>query len=123
MSAFAGLSLFASGPHRFTVEPTGALVVPKLSLRLEEPGSRVIGPLELAVVVTGRLLAESDEALDTQVGAIEEKLHPGYELGILIDGHGREWTEMRFVRFEREDRVDRGRVVSLGYTARFVRLI
>lgn len=123
MSAFAGAELFASGPRRFSVEPAGALVVPKLSLRLEEPGSTVIGPLEVAVVVTGRLVAGGEAALEGLLEAMRAKLHPVFESGKLEDDHGRSWTAMKFVRLELEDRVDRGRVVSVGYRARFLRTI
>lgn len=119
-SSFNGEAIFDSGPHRFAREPEGTLVVPWIAFGSTTPGSRVLGALELAVIVTGRLVAESDAGLDDLLGAMRAQLTTPPTVGDLVDGHGRTFEAMSFVRLATADRIDRGRVVSLAYTARFL---
>ncbi|MCL4220277.1 MAG: hypothetical protein KJZ65_02790 [Phycisphaerales bacterium] len=119
-SSFKALDLFGSGPHRFCMGEQGLYTV---ALRAfgdpSIPGSAAFGTLELEVVVRGRLTASSDSALWTLRDAIKaQATHPA-TAGTLVDHHGRSWTGMTLVKFDELDRVDRGRVVSVGYEARF----
>ena len=85
------------------------------------PGSVPLGLLELDVIVTGRLVAASESGLWFFRDAIvAELMHPP-TAGTLIDLHGRTWTGMSFITYQEADRTDRGRVVSMAYTAVFRR--
>lgn len=119
-SSFKSLDLFGSGPHRFSMGEQGLYTV---ALRAfgdpSVPGSAAFGSLELEVVVRGRLTAASDSALWTLRDAIKaQATHPA-SAGALVDHHGRSWSGMTLVQYVEDDRVDRGRVVSVGYEARF----
>lgn len=122
-SSFKGVDLFGSGPHRFTLGRQGHLVIPDVSFGIFEPGSFPYGLVELDVIVTGRLVAASDAALwvlrDAITGAFEDEPTPG----TLVDLQGRAWNTMSFIRYEEQETVDRGRVVSIGYVATFRRFL
>ncbi len=120
-SSFKTLNLFGSGPHRFVVDTGGLFAVPFRVFDVTLPGSASFGNYELEVTVRGRLVAASNGALWTLRDAIEgHAVHPATS-GTLVDHHGRTWTGMTLYRFEVEDRLDRGRQISLGYVARFRR--
>ncbi len=121
-SSFKSLDLFGSGTHRFVPHVRGVQLVPYLALGAQVPGSYVLGTQELTIVVAGRLAAADDAALDGLLSAIQGQLDLVGAPGTLIDHHGRTYTTMTFTRFEPEDRIDRGRAVSLAYVARFHRL-
>jgi hypothetical protein len=123
MSSFAGEGIFDSGPHRFRRLPLGLQVVPLMALDGISPGSVALGPLELIVEVRGRLIAPTTAALEAQVDTIGSLLTYPPTQGDLVDHHGRVYEKISFVRFEPDDRTDRGRTVSLAYTARFVRFL
>lgn len=135
-SFFNSLGLFNSGPHRFGHRAIGELVVPNAALNPVQPGSIAAGPLELVVVVTGRLVASSESALWTLRDAIAAQLTDPPVTATLVDHHGRSWNDMSFVRFEPLEpgggggsaggsggRTDRGRVRSLAYRAVFIRFL
>lgn len=122
-SSFLGNNLFGSGPHRFRVLAQGEMIVQYARLNPTQPGSFAAGPLELAVVVSGRLVASSESGLWTLRDAIAAKLTDPPLVGTLVDLQLRTWVNMSFVRFESGDRTDRGRVVSLAYEALFVRFL
>lgn len=123
MSSFKGIDLFGSGPNRFSVEALGTYVLRLARIDPFAAGSAPIGPLEEAVVVRGRLVAQDEAGLWALRDAIVAQLTDPPQEGKLEDGHGREWEGMSFVLFDPGDRTDRGRVVSLGYTARFIRFL
>ncbi len=119
-SSFKGLDLFGSGPHRFSERPRGQTLARELSLGNPTNGTRYLGPLEVAVEVTGRLIgADDDDVWDLRDDIAAQLLNPPAP-GTLVDHHGRTWTDMSFVLFEPADRTDRGRVVSLSYRALFI---
>ncbi|HYE01744.1 MAG TPA: hypothetical protein VD963_00775 [Phycisphaerales bacterium] len=122
-SSYKGLGLFNSGPHRFAVEPAGSKVIPVFVLDGASAGSVPLGPLELIVVVTGRLVAGTEAALWTLRDAILAQLTTPTSGGLLIDHHGRQFAEVHFTEFAPGDRTDRGRLVTLGYTARFIKYL
>lgn len=118
-STFAGLTLFNSGPHRFTVGRLGRYVRGPFQTALELPQSTDEGPAELAIIQTGRLVATSSSALWSLVDAIRAQTETP-RTGTLIDNTGRSWPGVTLHRFEPEDRLDRGRVWSLGYRALYL---
>ena len=120
MSTYKGLHLFGPGPHRFTEGPRAEVTDSELFLSPPNSGSRYIGPAELAVIVTGRLVAATEADLWGAVDAIAAQVIDPPAPG-LLDAGPRSWSDMSFVRFDPADRVDRGREVSLAYTARFLR--
>ncbi len=130
-SFFNALGLFNSGPHRFGHRAIGELVVPNAALNPVQPGSIAAGPLELVIVVAGRLTATTETALWTLRDAIAAQLTDPPVVASLVDHHGRTWTGMSFVRFEPLEpsggqgagRTDRGRVRSIAYRATFVKFL
>ena len=122
-STYKSQDLFGSGPHRFTPHVRGVQLLPYLGIGSQQPGSFVLGTQELLIVAAGRLVAGDDAGLDALLATIQTHLDAIGLPGTLVDHHGRAYTDMSFTRFEPEDRIDRGRAVSLGYTARFHRLI
>ncbi len=119
-STFKGLDLFGSGPHRFRMLRRGQLVVSEFALGMLSPGSLYLGLVEEMVEIRGRLAASSESALWTLRDAVlAQVLHPPSP-GTLVDHSGRSYADMSFVRFEHGDRTDRGRAVSIEYTALFV---
>ncbi len=121
MSSFKSLDLFGSGPHRFAVAKQGQALISELFQESPASGSRYVGLVELAVVITGRLVAADDAALWALRDAITDQLLDPPAPGTLIDARGREWEDMSFVAFTPADRTDRGRVTSLAYEARFLK--
>lgn len=136
-SFFNSLGLFNSGPHRFGQRAIGELVVPNSALNPVVPGSIAAGPLELVIVITGRLVAATEGGLWSLRDAIAAQLTDPPVTATLIDHHGRTWDDMSFVRFEPLEpagaptggaggaggRIDRGRLRSLAYRAVFVRFL
>lgn len=121
MSAIAGQTLFNSGPHRFITRRLGARWFPPYALDAFQTGVEVTGPIELHIVQTGRLIASSDADLVAQINAIKAA-GEGQLTGALVDNAGQVWTNMTFLTFRPADEVDRGRVISLAYTADYIRL-
>jgi hypothetical protein len=122
MSTYKSLDLFGSGPHRFAEGRHAQALMSEMFQPSPASGSVYLGLVELEVVVRGRLVAGDDEGLWELVDAASAQVVDPPEPGTLEDGRGRSWEEMSFVGFQPEDRIDRGREHSLGYTARFLRL-
>ena len=120
-SSFKTLDLFGSGPHRFSLAKQGQLVILDFQLNSFTTDSFWLGLLELDVNVNGRLVASSESALWTLRDAVTAQLLSTPTAGTLVDLHGRSWADMSFIRYEEEDRVDRGRSYSIGYSAMFRR--
>jgi hypothetical protein len=120
MSTYKGLDLFGPGPHRFAEGARAEVIESELFQTPPNSGSRYIGPAELTVTVSGRLVAATEaelwEAVDTIAAQVIDPPAPG-----LLDAGARSWADMSLVRFAPADRVDRGREVSLAYTAEFLR--
>lgn len=122
-SGYKSNTIFASGPHRFSVGPAGSDVQPNGRFSPQTPGSTVIGPLEVRVVVNGRLVAGSEAALWTLRDAIQALITDPPQIGTLEDQSGHQWADMTFVRLEYDPQTDRGRQRSIGYAATFLRLL
>jgi hypothetical protein len=121
MSSYGGLDLFGSGPERWSVAERGLAVQP-LSRLFDNPGlagSQPIGDVELEVVVIGRLIAATEAALWTLREAVVGQAKQSVGAKTLVDGRGRSFAAVRLIVYTEEDRVDRGRVWSIGYEARF----
>lgn len=119
-SSFNSVDLFGPGPHRFAQGPQGNAVVPlSVYSGVFVPGSIDYGLLDLEVIVTGRLVADTEAALWAQRDAITAVLQHPPAPATLIDHHGRQWTDMSFYRFEEGTRTDRARKHSLTYRALF----
>ncbi len=123
-SSFKGVDLFGSGPHRFSLDRQGHLVVSAFGGFGDfSPDTFPIGLVELEVVVTGRLVASGESALWTLRDAIVAQLEDSFTPtpGVLVDHAGRSFADMVIFDYVEDDRVDRGRAWSLGYEARFRR--
>ena len=123
-SSFKGVDLFGSGPHRFSLDRQGHLVISAFGGFGDfSPDTFPIGLVELEVVVTGRLVAASESALWTRRDAIVAQFEDSFEPtpGALVDQAGRSFADMVIFDYVEDDRVDRGRAWSVGYEARFRR--
>lgn len=119
-SSFNGVDLFGPGPHRFAQGRQGNLVVSVAAyLQTFLPGSISYGLHDLDVIVTGRLVADTEAALWARRDAIVAVLQHPPAPATLVDHHGREWTGMSFWRFDEGSRTDRGRRTSLAFRAVF----
>lgn len=117
-SLFNSLSLFNSGPHRFTMDTVGRYVIgqlrpPDYSFTSSSPVA-----LELGIKQTGRLIADTTSAMWTQIDAIRT-IAESTTAATLIDHYGRYWPGMRLVRFTLTGPMDRGRMVSQAYEAEY----
>jgi len=121
-SSFKGKDLFGTGPHRFGQGRQGQMMLSWISLGTTQPGTVAIGLTELDVVVTGRLMASSEAGLWVLRDAIVAEFEEVPTTGTLIDLHGHQWLGMSFIDYREGDKVDRGRVWSLEYTATFRRI-
>lgn len=124
-SSFKGNDLFGSGAHRFAVGRRGRRLVALSTLSgvVTDAGSLEFGDLELRVEVRGRLIAADDAALWVLRDAITAEGDSLVGSGVLIDHHGRSWSTMKLLSFEEDGMSDRGREVSVGYTALFGQLV
>jgi len=121
-SSFKAMDLFGSGPQRFSCGKQGELTLPGYLSGGSGSGTTLLGLLELDVVVVGRLAATTEAGLWILRDAIAAQLTDPPTMGSLTDAHGRVFTDMSLVWYQEQDRVDRGRVWSVGYKALFRRL-
>jgi len=122
-SSFNSLGLFNSGPHRFRLGAEGEYALVLARIDPFQAGSTPVGPLELVVIVRGRLQASSQSALWMIRDTITAQLTHPPQIGALVDHSGRTWDDVSFTRFEVDDRIDRGRIWSVGYEATFTRFL
>jgi hypothetical protein len=120
-SSFKGQNIFGSGPHRFAQGRQGSFILVDAQIASPGPNSYPSGVQELDVIVTGRLVATSETALWALRDAVTDMLISPPTAGTLIDGAGRSWEDMSFIRFEEGETTDRGRAWSIAYTATFRR--
>jgi hypothetical protein len=121
VSTIAGQGLFNSGPHRFRLRPVGTLAVPPLVLDSVQTTTAILDEIEVALEQTGRLIDTTPAGLWDQVEAIRAAAESRLN-GTLIDETGRSWSDMTLLRFAMAGQLCRGRVVSVGYEAVYVRL-
>lgn len=120
MSSFEGLNLFGSGPARFRQMVQGNAVVANYVIGASPPsGSTAQGPIELDVVVKGRLVATTETDLWALRKAMTDQLTDPPTAGALFDELGHKWDNVSFIRYTEDERTDRGRTKSIGYEAVF----
>lgn len=122
MSSFKGEGIFNSGPHRFEHGPIGTQTILQTALMKEIAGLSVLGAIERAIVVRGRLVAADAAGLAALVAAVEAQIDSPPKSGALVDNDGVSHADMSFVTFKRTGAPERGRAVTVGYEAVFVRL-
>ncbi len=121
-STFAGLSLFDSGPHRFAPRTMGRLWLPPLAVDALQETTLVLDvPRELMIAQTGRLIADDDAGLWGQVDVIRGHAEAALT-GTLVEASGRAWAGVTLLGFSPAEQVDRGRRVSLSYSAVYIDL-
>lgn len=119
--SFAGFSWFDSGPHRVVLSSVGR------EFLFPGQGDNFLGTIDVRgireplVLQRGRLVASTDSALWSQVDTIRIQSElPRF--GNLVEPSGRVWPSLTMLRFRLADRVDRGRVVSVGYEVTYAEL-
>lgn len=124
MSNFEGVDLFGSGPARFGQMVQGSVMVANYVIGASPPnGSTAQGPIELDVVVKGRLVATTEVDLWLLRKAVTDQLTDPPTRGALFDDYGHKWENVGFIRYTEEGRTDRGRVKSVGYEAVFRKFV
>lgn len=118
---FDGNALFSSGPARWAVRPRGIESQPRWRLtgNSTDSGTLPIGQVELEIVVTGRLVAATEAALWALREAVADAARFVDGPATLVDDRGRSFANMWFIDYTEADRVDAGRVWSMGFTASF----
>ena len=120
-STFDGLTLFNSGPHRFTIARFGRLVRGPFETPLGDPVSTDESrPIELKIIQTGRLIATTNTALWDLIEAVRTHAE-AKRTGTLVDHHNKQWTGMSLITFDPARRIDRGRRFSITYRATYLR--
>lgn len=122
MVTFDGVEVFGPGAYHLVVLERGVMLVPRLRFGALSSGSLVAGQIELTAVVRGRLVHDKLTDLLAVVSGIEASLSNPPTSGTLEDGLGQILTEMSFVSFKTEQRLERGREIALPFEARFVRI-
>lgn len=122
MSAFQGMDLFGSGPHRFVMEAVGRYTEDAGLGPIWWTASVDHGVRELRIRQEGRLSAPTEVQLWALIDAIRAKAEQP-ATGVLNDGNGRIWTQMTMRRFQLESDFDRGRVVSVRYSVRYYQVV
>jgi len=120
-SSFKGEDLFGSGPHVFREQRRGRRVVSLAAVAgdVTQDGSVEFGDVELRVEVHGRLVSSTEVGLWALCDAITDEAESTAGSGLLEDAHGHEWAGVKLLSFEPSGETERGRTISLGYTAVF----
>jgi hypothetical protein len=122
MVTFDGVEIFGTGAYHLVVLERGVMLVPRLRFGVLSSGSLVAGEIELTAVVRGRLVHDKLTDLWAAVSGIEALLTNPPTMGVLSDGLGQVLTDMSFVSFRTEQRLERGRLIALPFEATFVRI-
>ena len=120
-SSYDGEDLFGSGPHRFGIGQQGIETTPRWRVtgNSTHTGTLPLGNAEFDVLVTGRLVAATEAGLWTLREAMADKAVFATAGKVLVDNVGRSFATMWFIEYTEANRVDRGRLWSIGYTALF----
>ncbi|MCK4874169.1 MAG: hypothetical protein KAS72_15710 [Phycisphaerales bacterium] len=118
MSSYDGEDLFSSGPHRFTAASTRMRVHEAEAPGVDGARLVMLGRGAKRIVQTGRLVADTtDDLLDLR-DAITQRCDG--RAAVLVDSRGCTHEHMVIERFDTAERVDVGRVASLGYEISYV---
>ena len=123
MVKFDGVDVCGGGPTRLTLGPAGEYLLERARVDPYASGSQPIGPLEMRLIVTGRLVASDDESLGELVESVRQLLTDPPSAFEVTDRAGRAWEQMSFVRFEPTGPVEYGRQASMGFRAELVRFL
>ncbi|MFG0293552.1 MAG: hypothetical protein ACIAQF_03435 [Phycisphaerales bacterium JB065] len=80
-----------------------------------------LGPRELVITQTGRLVASTEPALWSTINALKADAELPRNATLVGPG-GQAWTDMTLMRFTPQGPIDRGRVFSLAYTITYIRI-
>lgn len=122
-SSFNALPIFSSGPHRFRELTQGEYILLNARVNPFQAGSQPVGPLELAVIVTGRLVAANESDLWALRDAVTSLLTDPPTIADLFDDAGHRWQDISLTNFTPADRTDRGRQTSLAYQMTFIKFL
>jgi hypothetical protein len=123
MITFSGVPLFPGSVTRVLPEAVGQQLLPRRAMNMPGSGSVAIGPLEVAVTITGRMHAADATQLEAALELTRAAGSPPLTPSVLADEETeRTWDDMSFVRFELTGPMEIGRVASVGFRARFVRI-
>lgn len=117
MSSYKGNTLFASGPHRFTIGGIAQRTAERSLPGADGVRLSAMGKTGRTITQRGTLIADDIDALDAQSMAIEASLDG--EPGELIDDLSRRWADVVMLEFapERTRRV--GARLAVDYTIRY----
>ncbi len=114
-----GTNLFGSGPHRVRLERSGRDYLPPGVGDNFNGFTLDLGPLEVRLVQTGRLVAGTESALFALADAVRA-VAEGQTAGTLALPGVRTWPDVRMMRFASTGPVDRGRLVSMPYEILYI---
>lgn len=112
---FDGSGMFTSGPARFVDGWLGQGFDYPRSGNNSTGFFATSGVLARGVTQTGRLVATTSSALQAFIDTIKATAE-AETTGDLVSPDGRSWEDITMLRIRFDDRVDRGRVFSVGYT-------
>lgn len=119
MSSFNGTDYFGSGPHSFSVGPSGKQWARWVDIGTADPGIAMLGDHTATVEVRGRLVGASAAALFALADALEGGAG---DKGDLVDDLGRTWGGMKLLDVVYDGPPVAGREWSIGYRALFAGL-
>ena len=120
-STFAGLQMFNSGPHHFTVRAMGRAYARPRQRMNEGDFTEDFAMRELEIEQRGRLIADKPESL----AALIEVIRHHAELrttGVLVDHDSTPWADMTLMEVTFDERICRGRLLSVAYHALYMRM-
>ncbi len=121
MTTFAGLDLFSSGPHHFTVTRFGrAFARPRQQLNTGN-FTEDFAMRELEIAQRGRLIADKVENLNALIETLRYHAERS-TTGLLVDHDGTPWPDMTLMDVALEEPIRRGRVFSVAYRAMYLRM-
>ena len=120
MASFWTFNFDALGPHRLRLGGLGrAWEWPYGNNGL--PFTNDLGPRELVITQTGRLVASTEPALWSTINSL--KAAAELPRNATLNGPaGQAWTNMTMMRFTPQGPIDRGRVFSLAYAITYIRI-
>jgi hypothetical protein len=120
MASFWTFNFDTLGPHRLTLGGLGrAWEWPYGNSGLTFTDD--LGPRELVITQTGRLVATTEPALWTTINALKAAAELPRK-ATLIGTAGQSWSDMTLMRFTPQGPIDRGRTFSLAYTLTYIRI-
>ena len=120
-STFAGLQLFDSGPHRFMLTHVGRAVAPPRREMNVTNFTENYAVRELEIEQHGRLVADKIETLSGIIESIRMHAELGTR-GVLVDTQGMTYQDMTLVGFTMREPIAVGRMLSVRYSVRYIRL-